>query len=133
VFVLSKRGPDDLMRLCGKINESSEATLVYWASKDPLVRYLLKNWQWLEPIGYDESKLSPDVLKERGGMLYTAWRSGLGAWAWPSENCPEVARGERGPLPVRMGAGQRQRFSRTCASSGPGVGKTALSSRLLGT
>jgi len=30
VFVLSRRGPDDLMKLCGKINGSSEATLVYW-------------------------------------------------------------------------------------------------------
>ena len=129
VFVLSRRGPDDLMRLCGKINGSSEATLVYWASKDPLVRYLLKTWQWLEPIRYDESKLSPDVLKERGGMLYSAWRSGLGAPAGLAQReLPGSGAGSEDRFPCVLSAGQRQRFSPVpvLLVGGPGVGKTAF-------
>jgi hypothetical protein len=129
VFVLSRRGPDDLMRLCGQINGSSEATLVYWASKDPLVRYLLKTWQWLEPIGYDESKLSPDVLKERGGMLYTAWRGGLGAPAGLAQReLPGSGAESEDRFPCVLGAGQRQRFSPVpvLLVGGPGVGKTAF-------
>jgi hypothetical protein len=129
VFVLSKRGPDDLMRLCGKINESSEATLVYWACKDPLVRYLLKTWQWLEPIRYDESKLSPDALKERGGMLYTTWRSGLGAPAGLAQReLPESGAESGDHFPCVLGAGQRQRFSPVSALlvGGPAVGKTSF-------
>ena len=129
VFVLSRRGPDDLMRLCGKINESSEATLVYWASKDPLVRYLLKTWQWLEPIRYDESKLSPDVLKERGGMLYTAWRNGLGAPAGLAQReLPGSGAESKDHFPCVLGAGLRQRFSPVpvLLVGGPGVGKTAF-------
>ena len=129
VFVLSRRGPDDLMRLCGKINESSEATLVCWASKDPLVRYLLKTWQWLEPIRYDESKLSPDALKERGGMLYTAWRNGLGAPAGLAQReLPGSGAESEDHFPCVLGAGQRQRFSPVpvLLVGGPGVGKTAF-------
>ena len=129
VLVLSRRGPDDLMRLCGKINESSEATLVYWASKDPLLRYLLKAWQWLEPIRYDESKLSPDVLKERGGMLHTAWRSGLGAPAGLAQReLPRSGPDSEDLFPCVLSAGQRQRFAPVPVSlvGGPGVGKTAF-------
>ena len=129
VFVLSRRGPDDLMRLCGKINESSEATLVYWASKDPLVRYLLKTWQWLVPIRYDESKLSPEVLKERGGMLYTAWRNGLGAPAGLAQReLPGSGAESEDHFPCVLGAGLRQRFSPVpvLLVGGPGVGKTAF-------
>jgi hypothetical protein len=117
------------MRLCGKINGSSEATLVYWASKDPLVRYLLKTWQWLEPIRYDESKLSPDVLKERGGMLYSAWRSGLGAPAGLAQReLPGSGAGSEDRFPCVLSAGQRQRFSPVpvLLVGGPGVGKTAF-------
>jgi hypothetical protein len=130
VFVLSRRGPDDLLKLCGKINGSSEATLVYWASKDPLIRYLLKTWQWLEPIGYDgESNLSREVLKERGGMLYTTWKGGLGAPAGLAQReLPGSGAEREDRFPCVLGAGQRQRFSPVplLLIGGPGVGKTAF-------
>jgi hypothetical protein len=129
-FVLSRRGPEDLMKLCGKINGSSEATLVYWASKDPLISYLLKTWQWLEPILYDDdSNLSPEMLRERGGMLYTAWRGGLGAPAGLAQReLPESGSERANRFPCVLGAGQKQRFSPVdvLLVGGMGVGKTAF-------
>jgi len=130
VFVLSRRGPDDLMKLCGKINGSSQATLVYWACKDPLIRYLLKAWQWLEPIRYDDvSSLSPEVLKKRGGMLYASWRGGLGAPAGLARReLPGRAAESENRFPCVLGAGQRQRFSPVpvLLVGEAGVGKTAF-------
>ena len=129
-FVLSRRGPEDLMKLCGKINGSVEATLVYWASKDPLISHLLKTWQWLEPILYDDdSKLSPEMLRERGGMLFTAWRGGLGAPAGLAQReLPESDSERANRFPCVLGAGQKQRFSPVdvLLVGGMGVGKTAF-------
>jgi hypothetical protein len=130
VFVLSRRGPGDLMKLCGKINESSDGTLVYWACKDPLVRYLLKAWQWLEPIGYDDiSNLSPESLKKRGGMLHAAWKGGLGAPAGLAQReLPGNAEENEERFPCVLGAGERQRFSPVpvLLLGESGVGKTAF-------
>jgi hypothetical protein len=129
-FVLSRRGPEDLMKLCGKINGSSEATLVYWACKDPLVRYLLKAWQWLEPISYDDvSNLSTEALKKRGGTLYTAWRGGLGAPAGLARReLPGSSAESEVRFPCVLGSGQRQRLSPVpvLLVGEAGVGKTAF-------
>jgi hypothetical protein len=80
VLALSKGTPDDLMRLCGKINGSSEATLLHWASHDSFVSYLLEACQWLQLVRYnDASALNTQPTLERSGLLYTRWMNGTGA------------------------------------------------------
>jgi hypothetical protein len=130
VHVLSNGNPDQLTELCGKINGSSDATLFHWASRDPLVRYLLKAWQWLKPIGYDDlSALSPHLLKERGGLLYTKWREGLGAPGGLArrESPGDSTEGEES-FPYVLGEGQSHRLSAVPVMliGAPQVGKTTF-------
>jgi hypothetical protein len=129
-FVLSNGIPDDLPQVCSKISGSLQATFLYWASKDVLVRYLLEAWQWLKPIRYDDSSaLNPGLLQERGGLLYKRWKDGLGAPAGLArrELPTNGAEGEV-RFPCVLQDGQRQRFSPVplMLVGGPGVGKTAF-------
>jgi hypothetical protein len=130
MFVLSKGRPSELAKLCGQINGSSEATFFYWASKDPFVRYLLRAWHWLELIDYGEgSAPGPELLKERGGLLYARWNDGVGAPAGLARReLPGTGVEGEEQFPSVLRAGQRERLSPVplMLIGGRGVGKTAF-------
>jgi hypothetical protein len=74
-FVLLKKNPDDLARLCGWTDRSVESTFLHWASMDSFVRDALVAWRWLKPISYDQFPCAKsEVLGDRGGLLNAAWR-----------------------------------------------------------
>lgn len=132
VLTLSRGTPDDLMKLCGQINSSPEATLLHWASHDSFVSYLLEAWQWLQLVRYnDASALNTEMSLERSGPLYTSWKNGMGAPGGLARRNLSTPSGDEPHSPALSQGWQRRFVSIPIMLIGASrVGKTAFLSSL---
>jgi hypothetical protein len=140
VFVLLKKNPEDLARVCGWSESSCEATFLHWAAKDSFVGGALIAWRWLNPVSYDQFPDAPsECLGDHPGPLYTAWRQGKTAPARLAiREEPWTEADEEHPFPCLLPKDVKLRFSPVplMLIGGAGVGKTAflcaLAKRLMG-
>ena len=79
VFVLLKKSPEDLARVCAWAEGSFEATFLSWASKDSFVGDALVTWRWLNPVAYDKFPEEWQPSENSRGLLYAAWQQGKAA------------------------------------------------------
>ena len=129
VFVLLKKSPEDLARVCAWADGSFEATFLYWASRDSFVGDALVAWRWLKPIAYDEFPGEWQTLANHGGLLYAAWQNGKAAPAnlalreepWTDTTVEQ-------PFPCLLAKDVKPRFSPVplMLIGGSGVGKTTF-------
>jgi hypothetical protein len=129
VFVLLKKNPNDLARVCAWGNGSCEATFLRWAARDSFVRDALVGWRWLNPVAYDQAPVAPLECSGDAGLLYTAWRDGKTAPAHLAlREEPWMETDAERPFPRLLPKEVKCRFSPVplMVIGGPGVGKTAF-------
>ena len=129
VFVLLKKSPEDLARVCAWADGSFEATFLCWASRDSFVGEALVAWRWLKPIAYDEFPEEWEPLGNHHGLLYAAWQQGKAAPAnialreepWSDTNAEQ-------PFPCFLAKDIKPRFAPVplMLIGGSGVGKTTF-------
>jgi DNA polymerase III delta prime subunit len=129
VFVLLKKSPEDLARVCAWADGSYEATFLCWASRDSFVGDALVAWRWLKPIAYDKFPEELEPLANHRGLLYAAWQQGKATPAnialreepWSETNAEQ-------PFPCFLAKDVKPRFSPVplMLIGGPGVGKTTF-------
>ena len=140
VFVLLKKNPEDLARVCGWPESSCEDTFLHWAARDSFVGDALVAWRWLNPVSYDQIPDAPsESLGNHPGPLCTAWRQGNGAPARLAiREEPWTETDEEHPFPSLLPKDAKLRFAPVplMLIGGSGVGKTAflcaLANRLMG-
>jgi GTPase SAR1 family protein len=129
VFVLLKKSPEDLARVCAWADGSFEPTFLCWASRDSFVGDALVAWRWLKPVVYDEFPEEWQTLANHRGLLYAAWQQGKAAPAnlalreepWTDTTVEQ-------PFPCLLAKDVKPRFSPVplMLIGGSGVGKTTF-------
>jgi Double-GTPase 1 len=129
-FVLLKKNPNDLARVCAWSDRSTEDTFLHWASRDSFVHYTLLAWRWLKPMAYDQFPEAKSVpLGDRRGLLHAAWREGKAAPAILAMREPPWSEVDTEPkFPRLLPRDVKPRFSRVplMLIGGPAVGKTTF-------
>jgi len=128
-FVLLKKSPEDLARVCAWADGSFEATFLCWASRDSFVGDALVAWRWLKPVAYDKFPEEWEPLGNNRGLLHAAWQEGKAAPAnlalreepWTETNAEQ-------PFPCLLAKDVKPRFSPVplMLIGGSGVGKTTF-------
>ena len=129
VFVLLKKSPEDLARVCSWAEGSSEAAFLCWASRDLFVGDALVAWGWLKPVAYDKVPVGWRPSEDHGSLLAAAWQEGKDApanLALREEPWAETD-GEQ-PFPCLLDKDVKPRFSPVplLLLGGSGVGKTTF-------
>jgi len=129
-FVLLKKNPRDLARLCAWSDESTETMFLHWASRDPFVRDTLVAFRWLNPVIYDQfPEGKSNRLGDHGGLLHSTWREGKTAPAFLARREPPWFEANNEPRsPLLLPKDVKPRFSPLplMLIGGPAVGKTAF-------
>jgi hypothetical protein len=129
VFVLLKKSPTDLARVCAWAEESSEAAFLCWASRDSFVGDALVAWGWLKPVAYDKFPIEWKPSEDHGSLLASAWQEGKGAPAnLAVREEPWTETDAEQPFPCLLDRDVKPRFSPVplMLIGGSGVGKTAF-------
>jgi len=129
-FVLLKKNPRDLARVCAWSDESTEAMFLHWASRDSFVRDTLVAFRWLNPVIYDQfPEEKSKTFEDHGGLLHAAWREGKTAPAFLAGREPPWSEADNEPRsPLLLPKDVKPRFSPVplMLIGGPAVGKTAF-------
>jgi hypothetical protein len=130
VFVLLKKSPDDLARVCAWAGRTCEATLLRWAARDSFVGDALIAWRWLNPVAYDQFPgAQSEGLQSHAGPLHTAWLEGKTAPAHLAlREEPWTETDAEQPFPCVLAKDVKPRFSPVplMLIGDRGVGKTAF-------
>jgi len=127
-FVLLKKSPEDLARVCAWREGASEGTFLCWASRDSFVAGALITWGWLKPVAYDKFPVEWKPSEDRG-FLAAAWREGKGAPAnLAAREEPWTETDAEQPFPCFLDENVKPRFSPVplMLIGGSGVGKTTF-------
>jgi len=129
VFVLLKKGPEDLAQVCDWADGSFEATFLCWASRDSFVGEALIAWRWLNPVAYDKFPDGWETLENHQNLLYAAWQDGKAAPAnLALREQPWTETDSEKPFPCFLAKGVKPRFAPVplMLIGGSGVGKTSF-------
>ena len=128
-FVLLKKGPDDLARVCAWADQAGEAAFLCWASRDSFVGDALVAWRWLKPIAYDQfPDLQSQPFGELPGPLYAAWKRKAAPANLALREEPWAASDADKPFPCLLPKDVKPRFSPVPVMliGESGVGKSAF-------
>jgi energy-coupling factor transporter ATP-binding protein EcfA2 len=136
-FVLLKKSPEDLARVCAWGDGSFEAAFLAWASRDSFIGDALIAWRWLKPVSYDGFPGDWEQSSHHRGLLYVAWKQGrAGPANLALREEPWIETNAQQPFPSLLAKEVKPRFSPVplMLIGASGVGKTtflrALSRRL---
>jgi GTPase SAR1 family protein len=134
-FVLLKKSPEDLARVCAWLQGSAETAFLCWASRDSFVGDALIAWGWLKPVAYDKFPVDWRPSEDRGSLLATAWSGhkdtpanlALREEPWAETDAEQ-------PFPCLLDRDVKPRFSPVSLMliGGSGVGKTSFLNALAG-
>jgi len=128
-FVLLKKSPEDLARVCAWPEGTSEAAFLCWASRDSFVGDALIAWGWLRPVAYDKFPVEWKPSEDDGSLLAAAWRDGKDAPAnLAAREEPWTETDSEQPFPCFLDKEVKPRFSPVplMLIGGSGVGKTTF-------